>query len=123
MAVNLPALDGILAVPGVRVAASRAGIKHLERDDIALLVLSEGSTVCGVFTRSSFRAAPVRIAESRIAKGGIRALIINSGNANAATGDPGVQDALVGRWNERYTFHDWSTADNDSSTLGLYCSG
>ncbi len=95
MAVNLPALDGVLAVPGVRVAAFPGAIKHNGRDDIALLVLAEGSTVSGVFTRNSFRAAPVQVAESRIASGGIRALVINSGNANAATGAPGVQDALA----------------------------
>ena len=95
MAVNLPALDGVLAVPGVRVAASPGAIKHNGRDDIALLVLAEGSTVSGVFTRNSFRAAPVQVAESRIASGGIRALVINSGNANASTGAPGIQDALV----------------------------
>ncbi|MCZ6643502.1 MAG: bifunctional glutamate N-acetyltransferase/amino-acid acetyltransferase ArgJ [Gammaproteobacteria bacterium] len=88
-------MDGVLAVPGVRVAASTAAIKHTGRDDIALLVLAEGSTVAGVFTRSSFRAAPVQVAETRISSGGIRALIINSGNANAATGAPGVRDALA----------------------------
>lgn len=95
MSVNLPALDDVLAVPGVRLATAAAAIKHSQRDDIALLVLAEGSTVSGVFTRSSFRAAPVQVAETRIAKGGIRALIINSGNANAATGEPGMQDALA----------------------------
>ena len=95
MAVNLPALDGVLAVPGVQVAAFPASIKYQGRDDIALLVLAEGSTVSGVFTRNSFRAAPVQVAESRIATGNIRALIINSGNANAATGEPGLEDALT----------------------------
>ncbi len=93
MAVNLPELDGLLPVPGVRLGTACAGIKHLDRDDLVLLVLDPGTTVSAVFTQSGFRAAPVEIAESRIREGQPRVLLINSGNANAATGEPGAADA------------------------------
>ncbi|MBX3705149.1 MAG: bifunctional glutamate N-acetyltransferase/amino-acid acetyltransferase ArgJ [Pseudomonadales bacterium] len=93
MAVNLPPLGELLPVPGVEVGTACAGIKQKVRDDLTVLLLAEGSTVAGVFTRNAFRAAPVQLAEAAIARGGVRALVINSGNANAATGEPGLADA------------------------------
>ncbi|MEZ5552541.1 MAG: bifunctional glutamate N-acetyltransferase/amino-acid acetyltransferase ArgJ [Pseudomonadales bacterium] len=93
MAVNIPEMGSLEPVPGIRLGTAQAGIKKPGRDDVALLVLDEGTTVAGVFTRNSFRAAPVLLAESRFARGGIRAFLINSGNANAATGEPGLADA------------------------------
>jgi glutamate N-acetyltransferase / amino-acid N-acetyltransferase len=64
------------------------------RDDLTVvMLLGEGSTAAGVFTRNAFRAAPVQLAEAALARGGVRALVINSGNANAATGEPGLADA------------------------------
>jgi glutamate N-acetyltransferase/amino-acid N-acetyltransferase len=72
-----------------------AAIKQAGRDDLVVIELSPGSSVAGVFTRSAFRAAPVEIAVERVAAGEVRALVINSGNANAATGEPGYEDALT----------------------------
>lgn len=95
MAVNLPAVGELLAVPGVLLGTANAGIKQTDRHDMAVITLSPQSTVAGVFTRSAFRAAPVEIAARRIVAGGVRALVINSGNANAATGEPGYADALA----------------------------
>lgn len=95
MAVNLPPLETLLAVPGVYVGTAAAGIKRAGRDDVAVLLLGPETRAGGVFTRSSFRAAPVTISAERLSGGRARALVINSGNANAATGDPGVADALA----------------------------
>ena len=93
MAVNLPPLGELAAVPGVRLGVACAGIKQRSRDDLALIELSEGAAVAGLFTQNSFRAPPVVLAEKRIGCGRPRLLLINSGNANAATGAPGFQDA------------------------------
>lgn len=93
MAVNLQPPDDLLPVPGVKLATGAAAIKRAGRDDVALLVFDQDTSVAGVFTRSAFRAAPVLIAEERVRAGGVRALLINSGNANAATGRDGVEDA------------------------------
>jgi len=91
MAVNLPPVGELLAVPGIRIGTAAAGIKYRERDDLAVFALDSGSTVGGVFTQSSFRAAPVTVAAERL--GAARGLVVNSGNANAATGDRGLEDA------------------------------
>lgn len=83
-------------VPGVRLATAAAGIKATDRDDVAVLLLDPGSRVSGTFTRSHFKAAPVILCEQALAAQAqvpIRALVINSGNANAATGNPGLEDA------------------------------
>ncbi|MEZ5558812.1 MAG: bifunctional glutamate N-acetyltransferase/amino-acid acetyltransferase ArgJ [Pseudomonadales bacterium] len=93
MAVNLPELGSLLPVRGVRLGVGQAAIKRPGRDDLVVLLLDAGSTAGAVFTRSAFRAAPVQIAEAVTGRGGVRALVINSGNANAATGDPGLEDA------------------------------
>ena len=91
MAVNLPPVGALLAVPGIRIGTAAAGIKYRERDDLAVFALDSGSTVGGIFTQSSFRAAPVTVAAERL--GAARGLVVNSGNANAATGDRGLEDA------------------------------
>ena len=93
MAVNLPPLGELLPVPGVRLGMACAGIKQRRRDDLAIIELAEGSTVAGVFTQNRFRAPPVALAEARIQSGNPRLLLINSGNANAATGQRGFEDA------------------------------
>ncbi len=93
MAVNLPPLGELLPVPGVRLGMACAGIKQRRRDDLAIIELAEGSTVAGVFTQNRFRAPPVALAEARIRSGNPRLLLINSGNANAATGQRGFEDA------------------------------
>ena len=91
MAVNLPPLGELRAIPGIRIGAAAAGIKYRERDDLAVFALDKGSTVGGIFTQSSFRAPPVAVAAQRL--GGARGLVVNSGNANAATGERGLADA------------------------------
>ena len=91
MAVNLPPVGELLAVPGIRIGTAAAGIKYRERDDLAVFALDAGATVGGIFTQSSFRAAPVTVAAARL--GAARGLVVNSGNANAATGERGLADA------------------------------
>ena len=91
MAVNLPPLGELLPIDGISLGAAVAGIKHQERKDVAVALLAEGSVVGGVFTRNAFRAAPVTVASERV--GHARALLVNSGNANAATGERGIADA------------------------------
>jgi len=99
MAVNLPPPANLHPVPGVTLGTGFARIKDSsiaaapDRQDLVVILLPEGATVAGVFTRNAFRAAPVLLAEQRIAAGGIRALVTNSGNANAATAGPGLDDA------------------------------
>ncbi len=91
MAVNLPPPGELRAVPGIRIGTASAGIKYRDRDDLALFALEPGASVGGIFTRSSFRAAPVVVAAERL--GAARGLVVNSGNANAATGERGLADA------------------------------
>lgn len=96
MAINLliPAPDAIHAVPGIRIGTAEAGIRKANRRDLTVLLLDQGTTVAGVFTRNRFRAAPVQVCEAHLASDhGIRALVINTGNANAGTGAPGLQAA------------------------------
>lgn len=93
MAVNLVAPERIEAVPGARWAVAEAAIKKPGRSDMALLLLPEHASVAGVFTQNAFAAAPVRVAQAHLACGRVRALVANSGNANAGTGRGGVDDA------------------------------
>ncbi|CAM5198754.1 Arginine biosynthesis bifunctional protein ArgJ OS=Castellaniella defragrans OX=75697 GN=argJ PE=3 SV=1 [Castellaniella defragrans] len=91
---NIPARDAIHAVPGIRIGTAEAGVRKANHRDLTVLLLDEGTAVAGVFTRNRFRAAPVQICEAHLAAGaGIRALVINTGNANAGTGAPGLQAA------------------------------
>ena len=91
MAVNLSPPEKLLPVPGVRIGTACAGIKQHERHDLALFELADGSDVGGVYTQSHFAAAPVYLARER--DSAARAWVVNSGNANAATGAPGLTDA------------------------------
>ena len=93
VAVNLPPLGALSPVPGVRIGTACAGIKQCARDDIALIELAEGATAGAVFTQNRFRAPPVELAEARLGRHAPRLLLINSGNANAATGQAGLKDA------------------------------
>lgn len=93
MAVNLqiPAESDIFPVAGVEIGVTEAGIRKAGRRDLTVFRLAEGSSVAGVFTRNRFCAAPVQVCQAHLAKGGaIRALVINTGNANAGTGEPGL---------------------------------
>jgi len=96
MAVNLAEPGGLLVIPGVTLGAAQAQVKESgsPRDDVAVLAFEPGTTVACVFTQSGFAAPPVTLCRERLGKAKpIRALIINSGNANAATGERGLDDA------------------------------
>ncbi|MGM0632826.1 MAG: bifunctional glutamate N-acetyltransferase/amino-acid acetyltransferase ArgJ [Pseudomonadota bacterium] len=82
-------------VGGVRLATVEAGIRYRGRRDLVLIELAEGSHTAAVFTRNAFCAAPVIVAREhlRSGDGGVRCLLINAGNANAGTGDKGLNDA------------------------------
>ncbi len=95
MPVNLAAPDpaSLLPVAGVRLGIASAGIKKPGRRDITLIELAAGSRVAGVFTQNRFCAAPVTVCKQHLAQGDIRALVINTGNANAGTGAEGLARA------------------------------
>lgn len=91
MAVNLSVPGKLLEIPGIQMGTARTGIKSADRDDVAVFSFALGTTTAGVYTQSSFIAPPVQLAKARQAY--CRAWVINSGNANAATGELGYQDA------------------------------
>ena len=91
MAVNLQAPTSLLPVPGIRVGSACAEIKQDKHNDLALFEFVEGTQVAGVYTQSHFAAAPVQLARERQLSS--RCWVVNSGNANAATGEPGLADA------------------------------
>jgi len=96
MPVNLtpPAAAQLLPVAGVSLGVTEANIKRENRKDLLVMQLSEGARVAGVFTQNRFCAAPVIVAREHLAQpDGIRALLVNTGNANAGTGEQGMQDA------------------------------
>jgi len=93
MSPRLQAPEGILAVPGIQAMGIAAGIKK-ERRDVALIYSSVPSTGAAVFTQNAFAAAPVHISRQHVADGDIRAIVVNSGSANACTGRQGLRDAL-----------------------------
>jgi glutamate N-acetyltransferase/amino-acid N-acetyltransferase len=95
MPVNLTAPDpaSLLPVAGVRLGIASAGIKKPGRRDITLIELAPGSQVAGVFTQNRFCAAPVTLCRQHLITGNIRALVINTGNANAGTGEQGLARA------------------------------
>ena len=80
-------------IPGVRLAATAAGIRYRDRDDLVLMELAAGTTTAAVFTRNAFCAAPVVVAREHLAATAPRYLLINSGNANAGTGRAGLTAA------------------------------
>ena len=92
MSVNLPVMGVLEEVPGIRVGTADADILDTGRDDVAVFAFEPGATVGGVYTRNSYRAAPVEIASA--CPGPARGFIVNSGNANAATGERGVNNAV-----------------------------
>jgi glutamate N-acetyltransferase/amino-acid N-acetyltransferase len=78
-------------VPGVRLAAGNCGIRYKSRADLMVAVLDPGSTIAGVFTRSKTAGAPVVWCQENLAQGKVRAIVVNSGNANTFTGRAGRQ--------------------------------
>ena len=96
MPVNLPAPDAATLFPisGVRIGVVEAGVRKQGRKDVSVFLLEPGSSVGGVFTTNRFCAAPVQICQQNLAQGAdIRALVINTGNANAGTGADGLARA------------------------------
>ncbi len=93
MAVGLAPPRGLAPVSGVRLAAARAGIRRKGGADVGVIALEAGAQCWAVFTRNRFRAAPVRLAAEHLEHATPRALIVNSGCANAGTGEAGYQDA------------------------------
>jgi glutamate N-acetyltransferase/amino-acid N-acetyltransferase len=100
MAVNspLPVAADLKPVAGIDIGFAQAGIKKPNRKDVLVMRLAEGATVAGVFTLNRFCAAPVQVSKANLAavqNGGkpIRALVVNTGNANAGTGEPGLANA------------------------------
>ncbi|MBI4754267.1 MAG: bifunctional glutamate N-acetyltransferase/amino-acid acetyltransferase ArgJ [Betaproteobacteria bacterium] len=95
MPVNLQAPDGsrLFPVSGVRLGVTAAQVRKPERKDLLVMELAPGTRVAGVFTRNRYCAAPVRVAREHLAGGSIRALVVNTGVANAGTGEQGLADA------------------------------
>ncbi|WP_436193797.1 bifunctional glutamate N-acetyltransferase/amino-acid acetyltransferase ArgJ [Pseudorhodoferax sp. LjRoot39] len=82
------------AVAGVRIGVAEAGVRKANRKDLTVVLLDEGAAVAGVFTQNRFCAAPVQICRKHLEAGhGIRAILVNTGNANAGTGDDGLARA------------------------------
>ena len=97
MPVNLPLpiASELKPIKGLRLGHAHAGIRKANRKDVLVLELAEGSSVAGVFTKNRFCAAPVSICREHLKSGlPIRALVVNTGNANAGTGEPGYQNAI-----------------------------
>jgi glutamate N-acetyltransferase/amino-acid N-acetyltransferase len=93
MPVNLsaPQPESLLPVPGLRMGVAMAGVRKAHRRDLVVFALDEGAAVAGVFTQNRFCAAPVQLCREHLAAGAaIRALLINTGNANAGTGADGL---------------------------------
>jgi glutamate N-acetyltransferase/amino-acid N-acetyltransferase len=100
MAVNspLPVAADLKPVAGIELGYAEAGIKKPNRKDVLVMKLADGATVAGVFTKNRFCAAPVQVSKANleaVKAGGkpIRALVVNTGNANAGTGEPGLANA------------------------------
>jgi glutamate N-acetyltransferase/amino-acid N-acetyltransferase len=96
MAVNLQAPDpaSLHPVPGVRIGIAMAGVRKVNRKDLTVFALAEGSVAAGVFTQNRFCAAPVQVCREHLAAGtAVRAMVINTGNANAGTGADGLARA------------------------------
>jgi glutamate N-acetyltransferase/amino-acid N-acetyltransferase len=93
MPVNLPAPDPdtLFPIAGIRIGVTEAGVRKVGRKDLTVVLLDEGVSVAGVFTSNRFCAAPVQICRQHLdGRQGIRAMLINTGNANAGTGADGL---------------------------------
>src|SRR6187455_3210156 len=99
MPVNfIPSLpEQLLPIKGVSLGITEAGIRKTGRKDLLVITLNEGANVAGIFTQNAFCAAPVVVAKEHLSnpdsKSSIRALVINTGNANAGTGKEGIAHA------------------------------
>lgn len=95
MAVGPGSLPDFYPIAGVRLGVASAGIKTPGRKDLVVFELAPGSRVAGIFTRNRFCAAPVILSRRHLASAAPRYLLVNTGNANAGTGEQGMRDALV----------------------------
>jgi len=95
MAVGLSEPGVLHPVNGVRLGAVEASIRYTGRPDLVLMEMAQGSTCAAVFTQNKCCAAPVTLAKEHLAAAPVRALLINSGNANAVTGELGMHNALA----------------------------
>ncbi len=93
MAVNYTPVSDLLPVEGIRLSSAGAGIRYKDRDDLLLIEIAEGSSVASVFTQNRFCAAPVLLCREHMQLATSRFLVINSGNANAGTGEQGLTNA------------------------------
>ena len=96
MPVNLPPPNPaeLYPIDGVRLGVAEAGIRKLHRKDLTVILFDEGASVAGVFTQNRFCAAPVQVCREHLAGAGpVRALLVNTGNANAGTGTEGLARA------------------------------
>ena len=97
MPVNLqaPNPSDLFPVPGIQLGIAMAGVRKANRRDLTVITVPEGAQVAGVFTTNRFCAAPVQLCRKHLAAGvGTRALVINTGNANAGTGEDGLVRAF-----------------------------
>lgn len=101
MPVNLtvPLATSLFDIAGLRIGVAEAGIRKTNRKDLTVVLIDENASVAGVFTQNRFCAAPVQVCREHLAltkatdAGGIRAMVINTGNANAGTGEDGLMRA------------------------------
>ena len=91
---KVPEVADLLPISGVRMGITQAGIRKANRDDVSVFLLDPGCAVGAVFTQNRYAAAPVQVCRTHLASGSdVRAIVINTGNANAGTGAPGLADA------------------------------
>jgi glutamate N-acetyltransferase/amino-acid N-acetyltransferase len=92
MPVNLtaPRAGDLHPIPGLRIGVTEAGIRKANRKDLTVVLMDPGASVGGVFTQNRFCAAPVQVCREHLGRGDIRAMVINTGNANAGTGHDGL---------------------------------
>ena len=95
MAVGLTGLPVMNPVPGIRLGTARAGIKKPDRRDLVIIEIAASAHSVAVFTRNAFCAAPVIVARHHLSLKSPRYLLINTGNANAGTGEAGMRDAQL----------------------------
>jgi len=95
MAVGPGTLPGFFPVAGVRLGVASAGIKKPGRKDVVVFELAPGSRVAGIFTQNQFCAAPVTVSRQHLVRTAPRYLLVNTGNANAGTGEQGMKDAVA----------------------------
>ena len=86
--------NNFLPVAGIHLGTAQAAIRYPDRRDVVVIELAAGSQCVGVFTQNAFCAAPVQVAKQHLAQASPRYLVINTGNANAGTGQSGIEDAV-----------------------------